>query len=151
MNNFISTSGGTGDTRGLTNLVEAATALAKLNHGAGVPNDTTKKNRAVLPAIAAQLTSESKVPQQLQSKACSKTASNPSHSSNKKEIFPQRLMAILQDESLSDVVTWLPHGRSFVIIRPDVFTEKVMPKYLPPLDSRASTKYPSFTRKLNRW
>jgi len=71
--------------------------------------------------------------------------------SKKRDIFPQKLMAILNDASLSDVISWLPHGRSFVIIRPDVFTEEVLPKYLPPVDSRNPTKYPSFTRKLNRW
>ena len=69
----------------------------------------------------------------------------------KRETFPHKLMAILNDPTLSEVVSWLPHGRSFVIIRPDVFTDKVLPQYLPPLDSRSSTKYPSFTRKLNRW
>ena len=77
-----------------------------------------------------------------------------------REIFPQRLLAILNDTSLSDIVSWLPHGRSFVIIRPDVFTEHVLPKYLPPAVDVAArsgnvngsaTKYPSFTRKLNRW
>ena len=68
-----------------------------------------------------------------------------------REIFPQRLMAILADSTLSDIVSWLPHGRSFVIIRPDVFSEQVLPKYFPSTDSRSSTKYPSFTRKLNRW
>jgi len=70
---------------------------------------------------------------------------------SKREIFPQRLLAVLNEPSLSAVISWLPHGRSFVIIRPDVFTETVMPKYFPPVDSRGSTKYPSFTRKLNRW
>jgi len=77
-----------------------------------------------------------------------------------REIFPQRLLAILNDTSLSDIVSWLPHGRSFVIIRPDVFTEHVLPKYLPPVvdvsarsggNGSSATKYPSFTRKLNRW
>lgn len=69
----------------------------------------------------------------------------------KRETFPQKLMEILTDQSLSDIVSWLPHGRSFVVVRPDILTAKVLPKYLPPVDSRASTKYPSFTRKLNRW
>jgi hypothetical protein len=69
----------------------------------------------------------------------------------KREIFPQRLMDILSDQLLTDVISWLPHGRSFVIVRPDIFTSKVLPKYLPSVDSRTSTKYPSFTRKLNRW
>jgi hypothetical protein len=70
---------------------------------------------------------------------------------NKREIFPERLMAILNESALSDIITWLPHGRSFVIIRPDVFAEKIMPTYFPSPDARISTKYPSFTRKLNRW
>jgi len=71
--------------------------------------------------------------------------------SNGREIFPQRLMQILADTNLGDVISWLPHGRSFVIIRPDVFSERVLPRYFPSTDSRSSTKYPSFTRKLNRW
>lgn len=68
-----------------------------------------------------------------------------------REIFPERLMAILNDKSLSDIISWLPHGCSFVIIRPDVFADEVLPKYFPPMDSRSTSKYASFTRKLNRW
>jgi len=64
----------------------------------------------------------------------------------KKEIFPQKLMDILADSSLSEIVCWLPHNQSFVIIRPDLFCEQVLPRYQQP-----ATKYPSFTRKLNRW
>jgi hypothetical protein len=80
-----------------------------------------------------------------------------------KEIFPQRLMQILSDPSISDIITWIPHGRSFWIIRPEVFTEKILPLYFPEAravlsskskdkpPSSSSYKYPSFTRKLNRW
>jgi hypothetical protein len=75
--------------------------------------------------------------------ACTKRTIKP------RETFPQRLMAILSDSSLSDVISWLPHGRSFAIIRPDALAERVLAKYLP--DPRSSTKYASFTRKLNRW
>jgi HSF-type DNA-binding len=81
--------------------------------------------------------------------------SNQNHKENlsngSKEIFPERLMALLNDSSLSEIITWLPHGRSFVIIRPDVFTEHVLPKHFPPVDARTASKYTSFTRKLNRW
>jgi hypothetical protein len=66
-----------------------------------------------------------------------------------REIFPRRLMAILSDSTLSDVISWLPRGRSFVIIRPDALAERVLAMFLP--DPRSSTKYASFTRKLNRW
>jgi hypothetical protein len=62
------------------------------------------------------------------------------------KIFPQRLMEILSDERYHDSISWLPHGRAFVIKNRKLFGETVMPKYF----SRKA-KYSSFTRKLNRW
>jgi len=127
------------DVGGLGHLVEAATALARLNEPTSSASDTKPYFAVSSPSM--------QVP------AASVVSSDDENagSSRRREIFPQRLMAILSDASLTDVVTWLPHGRSFVIIRPDVFTDIVLPKYLPPVDARASAKYPSFTRKLNRW
>lgn len=87
----------------------------------------------------------------MQPKPSKESMKNEDSVRNKREIFPERLMSILNDSALSDIVTWLPHGRSFVVIRPDVFAEKVMPTYFPSPDAKTSTKYPSFTRKLNRW
>eukprot|EP00536_Pseudo-nitzschia_multiseries_P016640 jgi/Psemu1/222030/e_gw1.1179.22.1 len=123
----------------LSQLVEAASALTELE----VNESSTKK---ALPT--ALVSDDDEI-----SRVTTKTIDTASTSSNqkKKEIFPQKLMEILGDASVSDIVSWLPHGRSFVIIRPDLFCEQVLPRYLPPADSRGSTKYPSFTRKLNRW
>lgn len=121
---------------GLSHLVEAATALTKL----------------VEPQVSAIFSVESRLvapSDDDEARQLVKRSSSPSSSS--REIFPQRLIQILNDASLADVVSWLPHGRSFVIIRPDVFSERVLPLYFPSTDSRSSTKYPSFTRKLNRW
>ncbi len=126
---------------GLSNLMEAATALAKLTDQPSPPTTLTAPGtapQAIIPGQPRNLISDEEL-----------DARRPIR--NTKEIFPERLMTILNDASLTDIISWLPHGRSFVIIRPDVFTEQVLPKYLPPLDSRTSTKYPSFTRKLNRW
>lgn len=140
----------------LSHLVEAATALANLTSavgGGGVLfdqqtsesyNDNNNKKHVI---ISDEDENQQNQEQQQQSFSLSPPRSPPVS----KEIFPSRLMAILNDASLTDIVAWLPHGRSFVIIRPDVFTEQVLPKYLPPADARSSTKYPSFTRKLNRW
>jgi len=128
------------DISSLNHLVEAATALAKLTAArppAGSFASSAAKN---VPQLVVSDEEESV------RKPKKESSSNP-----KREIFPQRLMAILADSSLSEVISWLPHGRSFVIIRPDVLTEQVLPKYLPPVDARSGTKYPSFTRKLNRW
>lgn len=70
-----------------------------------------------------------------------------------KDIFPQRLMRILSEPDVHSIITWLPHGRSFVIIEPEELAEKVLPKYFPEscVGPHQKCKYPSFTRKLNRW
>ena len=92
-----------------------------------------------------------------------------------KEMFPMRLHALLADPTVRDIITWLPHGRSFVVLRPDVFATHVLPRYFAPEGSNSPNarvssviptdgnlvsmipqskgvhKYPSFTRKLNRW
>ena len=62
------------------------------------------------------------------------------------KIFPQKLMEILSDERFSEAISWLPHGKAFVIRNRDLFAENVMPQFF----SRKA-KYSSFTRKLNRW
>jgi len=55
-------------------------------------------------------------------------------------------MEILSQEKLSDIITWLPHGRGFVILQKKRFANEVMPKYF-----NKKSKFTSFTRKLNRW
>ncbi len=124
----------------LSQLVEAASALTELQ----VKEPPTKK-----PQSTVLVSDDDEKISRISAKASGNAVSplNP----RKKEIFPQKLMEILADSSTSEIISWLPHGRSFVIIRPDLFCEQVLPKYLPPADSRGSTKYPSFTRKLNRW
>ncbi|KAL3798890.1 hypothetical protein ACHAW5_004130 [Stephanodiscus triporus] len=71
-----------------------------------------------------------------------------------REIFPMRLHELLADPTVRDVISWLPHGRSFVILRPDVFANRVLPRYFANEGYQMKAgvhKYPSFTRKLNRW
>lgn len=121
---------------GLANLFEAAAALADLESGT-----SEKASKSLKPTKNQQvIVSDEEGPKK-----------SPRTAPTKKEIFPQRLMDMLNDPTVSDIITWLPHGLAFVIIRPDLFTDRVLPKYLPPADVRSSTKYPSFTRKLNRW
>jgi len=176
------------DMTSLEQLVEVATALSKLTAaaGAGAP---VLPSQGVLLGAGQELLESPQQAQQAPSTSVLVAAGSPPPRSvvpsptsaaappvvvapaaasagaavAKKEIFPQKLMRILNDETLVDVVSWLPHGRSFVIIRPDVFTDEVLPKYLPPAAAsvdndnnaaskkQSSAKYPSFTRKLNRW
>ena len=59
--------------------------------------------------------------------------------------FPEKLMSVLENDQLSDIITWLPHGRSFIILQKERFTSEVMPLYF------EHSKFVSFTRKLNHW
>lgn len=56
-----------------------------------------------------------------------------------------QLMEILSNEDISDIISWLPHGRGFIIYQKKQFAQQVMPKYF------KKAKFTSFTRKLNRW
>lgn len=125
------------DNGGLSHLVEAATALTKL---VDVPITAKAQVQQCVVSDDDQQTGGN-------IRAASKTATA---ASSTREIFPQRLMSILSDPSVSDVISWLPHGRSFVVIRPDLLADRVLATYFAG-DPRSSTKYPSFTRKLNRW
>lgn len=142
------------DVGGLSHLVEAATALSELMESQEqqrpVPSTTVTASACALPTNTkpALITDDD---DQAHMKSATTNTQRKDSSKNKKDVFPQKLLEILSDTTLTDIVSWLPHGRSFVVIRPDLFCEQVLPRYLPPVDSRGSTKYPSFTRKLNRW
>lgn len=63
--------------------------------------------------------------------------------------FPEKLYEMLSNESSAAeedpncVVSWLPHGRAFIVRKPKLFTSKIMPKYF------RQTKLTSFQRQLN--
>lgn len=146
----------------LSHLAEAAAALAKLgdverlNRNAENHERWQLQHTLDLPAAddgAGNTASLVSYDDDLQQRQQPEDINNDNSSNQSKEIFPQRLLAILSEPSLTDVISWLPNGRSFVILRPDVLAEEILPKYLPPAEyGRGGTvKYLSFTRKLNRW
>ena len=59
--------------------------------------------------------------------------------------FPEKLMDMLATESNenSSIVSWLPHGRAFIVRKPKEFADDIMPKYF------RQTKITSFQRQLN--
>jgi hypothetical protein len=166
---------------GLHHLMEAATALSDLVNSrtsqlagnscnsvtSSIPSTSRNSKRVVSDdeeeAVILNSTEFSLSPQPSAALTSSFVAVNS------KEIFPQRLMHILSQPSISHIITWLPQGRSFVIIDPDVFASKILPQFfsettstsnVSPSNSSVSKsknkkstacKYPSFTRKLNRW
>mmetsp|Transcript_14932 Transcript_14932/g.28017 ORF Transcript_14932/g.28017 Transcript_14932/m.28017 type:complete len:422 (+) Transcript_14932:176-1441(+) len=59
--------------------------------------------------------------------------------------FPLKLMKVLSNKEFAHIITWLPSGKSFSILKPKAFTTDILPGYF------KSAKYSSFTRKLHRW
>ena len=58
--------------------------------------------------------------------------------------FPEKLMELLDEETVKESLWWLDGGDAFAIV-PKAFPEKVLN------DHFQGTKFESFTRKLNRW
>jgi Heat shock transcription factor len=54
-------------------------------------------------------------------------------------------MSILDSHEHQDIISWLPHGRGFIIRDKKRLADLVLPKYF------KESKYTSFTRRLNRW
>jgi HSF-type DNA-binding len=54
-------------------------------------------------------------------------------------------LKVLSQTEYTEIITWLPDGKSFTIIRPKAFVAEILP------DIFKSAKYSSFTRKLHRW
>ena len=52
---------------------------------------------------------------------------------------------MLSQPEYNDIITWLPDGKSFTIVRPKAFVADILP------DHFKQAKYSSFTRKLHRW
>lgn len=59
--------------------------------------------------------------------------------------FPEKLMQALIEHSDEEAVAWLPDGKSFVIVNPDLFCDDVLSNVF------KISKYASFVRKLHRW
>jgi len=57
--------------------------------------------------------------------------------------FPEKLHTMLDNDDDPSIVTWLPHGRAFLVRKPAEFTAQIMPKYF------RQTKLTSFQRQLN--
>ena len=59
--------------------------------------------------------------------------------------FVLQLMKVLCQPEFADIISWLPDGKSFTIVRPKAFVADILPGHF------KQAKYSSFTRKLHRW
>jgi hypothetical protein len=59
--------------------------------------------------------------------------------------FPVKLYAILSQKEFTDIVCWMPHGRSWKVLKPNLFESLVMPLFF------EYSNYHSFNRLVNAW
>jgi hypothetical protein len=59
--------------------------------------------------------------------------------------FPVKLYAILSRQEFSEIITWMPHGRSWKVLKPSAFETLVMPLFF------EYSNYHSFNRLVNAW
>jgi hypothetical protein len=59
--------------------------------------------------------------------------------------FPEKLMEVLDRSDMESIITWMPHGRAFIVLHPQQLREIVLPRFF------KQTKFMSFTRQLNLW
>jgi len=59
--------------------------------------------------------------------------------------FPVKLYALLSQPQLSNVITWMPHGRSWKVLNQRAFETAVLPVFF------ESDNYHSFNRVINAW
>jgi HSF-type DNA-binding len=76
----------------------------------------------------------------------STTTNNRSlESSIRVQKFPVKLYAILAQKEFGDIITWMPHGRSWKVLKPNLFETLVMPLFF------EYSNYHSFNRLVNAW
>jgi hypothetical protein len=59
--------------------------------------------------------------------------------------FPAKMHSILSRPDLADVICWMPHGRSWRVLKPREFEIRVIPTYF------EHAKFSSFIRQANGW
>lgn len=59
--------------------------------------------------------------------------------------FPEKLMEVLDRADMEAIISWMPHGRAFVVLQPQQLRDNVLPRFF------KQTKFMSFTRQLNLW
>lgn len=59
--------------------------------------------------------------------------------------FPETLFAVISDKENDHIISWLPHGKGFIIHDKNLFGTMILPRYFD------GAKFTSFTRRLKRW
>lgn len=104
-------------------------------------HQTAKKHQSSASAVKTTYKDYSRVPPSSKSLSSSLAEGNASRDPT----FVVKLHMILSNSNFESIVTWLPHGRSWRILRPKDFEQKVIPLYF------RHGRYSSFMRQVNGW
>ena len=63
----------------------------------------------------------------------------------KAQFLPMKLAAILSEPEYSHIITWMPHGRAWKLLRPEEFMTDIAPQFFD------RPNYSSFIRLINGW
>lgn len=75
----------------------------------------------------------------------SKKTAEVVYKKKKTKTFPEKLMQAMMEYGNEEAISWLPDGKSFVIVNPDFFCDEILKQVF------KESKYASFVRKLHRW
>ena len=77
------------------------------------------------------------------------TTASVTKTKTKEDVFPLKLYTLLESVHAMGFttlpITWLPHGRAFIVKDTDAFVREVMPRFW------TATKFRSFTKQLSLW
>ncbi len=77
--------------------------------------------------------------------AAANASASAASARNQQNAFLYDLFDIISDPYNNEIISWLPHGKGFIINNKNRFERLILPDFLP------NTKYASFTRRLKRW
>lgn len=120
-------------------LMTAATALTSLTGIAQTQSQSqTQKPQNVMNTMQS-------LPPSTMNAAAPAPAPRRTSTRKKATRFPVKLMQMLSAGQFEHIISWTPDGLSFVVKKPSLLVDEVLPLYF------KEVKYTSFTRKLHRW
>ena len=108
---------------------------------------TTRADHRESPTKRLLETKSTKSEPESEAEEAQRESKNADKAKSKKETFPQKLHRLLEEaeeKEFSDVISWQPSGKAFILHKPREFTAKLMPQYL-----SGSQKMNSFIKQLN--
>lgn len=108
-------------------------------------NTTGSSGHAKNSKLSSMLKEEQNATERSSGKGGGKKPSNVQDKKKRAKSFPEKLMQAMMENADEEAVAWLPDGKSFVIVNPDLFCNEVLNKIF------KESKYASFVRKLHRY